>query len=259
MDDHQPVSVPVGGRAPGTLSLGSRSLEPRGLPRGDGNVSRSFVVHSQRERILDALANLSSAQGYGASTIPEIVQEAAVSVQAFYEHFSGKEDVFLVAYEIGHRKARAIVERAYKSQEDWPEGVRAGIAALFDFLASEPSFAHLAIVDALTASPKTATAAQEGTGAYARLLEPGLELGVSGDSARPGANTHSGNHKNQPAPTSAKAHDNAPASITVEATTSALLELCMAYVATERVRELPSLAALASDLALRPFLTVPVS
>ena len=112
----QVSTAPVGGRAPGTLSLGSRAIERRGLPRGEGNVSRSFVVHNQRERILDALANLAAAKGFGATTIPEIVQEAAVSVQAFYEHFSGKEDAFLVAYELGHRKALAIVERAYEAQ-----------------------------------------------------------------------------------------------------------------------------------------------
>ncbi|HEY3970888.1 MAG TPA: TetR/AcrR family transcriptional regulator, partial [Solirubrobacteraceae bacterium] len=138
----QDSTVLVGGRAPGTLSLGSRAIERRGLPRGDGNVSRSFVVHNQRERILDALANLAVAKGFGATTIPEIVQEAAVSVQAFYEHFSGKEDAFLVAYELGHRKALAIVERAYEVQDDWPTAVRAGVAMLLEFLAAEPAYAH---------------------------------------------------------------------------------------------------------------------
>lgn len=219
-------TVPVGGRAPGTLSLGSRAMERRGLPRGEGNVSRSFVVHNQRERILDALANLSAAKGYGATTIPEIVQEAAVSVQAFYEHFSGKEDAFLVAYELGHRKALAIVERAYESQEDWPEAVHAGIAVLLDFLASEPAYAHLALIDALTASPKAAAVAQDGMMAYAGMLEPGLNLGANGDR---------------------------PATVAVEATTGALLELCFVYVVKERTRELPSLGALADDIALRPF------
>jgi AcrR family transcriptional regulator len=223
------TAIPVGGRAPGTLSLGSRALERRGLPRGEGNVSRSFVVHNQRERILDALANLSAAKGYGATTIPEIVQEAAVSVQAFYEHFSGKEDAFLVAYEIGHRKALAIVERAYESQEDWPAAVRAGIAALLDFLASEPAYAHLALIDALTASPKAAAVAHEGMNAYAGMLEPGLESSINGS---------------------------APTAVTVEATAGALLELCFVYVATERTRELPNLAALAGDIALRPFVGV---
>jgi AcrR family transcriptional regulator len=193
-------------------------------------VSRSFVVHNQRERILDALANLSAAKGYGATTIPEIVREAAVSVQAFYEHFSGKDDAFLVAYEIGHRKALAIVERAYESREDWPAAVRAGVAALLDFLASEPSYAHLALIDALTASPKAATVAHEGMNGYAGMLEPGLELSDA-------------DH---------------PPPVAVEATACVLLELCFVYVADERARELPALAELACDLALRPFATMSV-
>jgi AcrR family transcriptional regulator len=222
---------PVGGRAPGTLSLGSRAIERRGLPRGEGNVSRSFVVHNQRERILDALANLSAAEGFGATTIPEIVREAAVSVQAFYEHFSGKEDVFLVAYELGHRKALAIVERAYEAQTNWPMAVRAGIVALFEFLASEPSYAHLALIDALTASPKAAAVAHDGMNAYAWMLEPGLEADVK---------------------------DIPSAAVAVEATVGALLELCFVYAAAERTRELPSSSEFAAEIALRPFAGVNV-
>jgi AcrR family transcriptional regulator len=225
------AAVPIGGRAPGTLSLSSRAIERRGLPRGEGNVSRSFVIHNQRERIIDALANLAAAKGYGATTIPEIVQEAAVSVQAFYEHFSGKEDTFLVAYEIGHRKALAIVERAYESQEDWPSAVRAGIAVLLEFLASEPAYAHLALIDALTASPKAAAVAHEGMSSYAGMLEPGLQFSVNG---------------------------NSPNAVSVEATTGALLELCFVYVASERTRELPRLTEIACEIALRPFVGIGV-
>jgi AcrR family transcriptional regulator len=225
------ATVPVGGRAPGTLSLSSRAIERRGLPRGEGNVSRSFVVHNQRERILDALANLSAAKGYGATTIPEIVQEAAVSVQAFYEHFSGKEDAILVAYELGHRKALAIVERAYESEEDWPAAVRAGIAALLDFLASEPAYAHLALIDSLTASPKAATAAYQAMSGYAAMLEPGLELTANG----------------QP-----------PLAVAVEATAGALFELCFVYVVSERTRELRGLTDVAEYIALQPFADVSV-
>jgi AcrR family transcriptional regulator len=224
-------TAPVGGRAPGTLSLGSRAIERRGLPRGEGNVSRSFVVHNQRERILDALANLAAAKGYGATTIPEIVQEAAVSVQAFYEHFSGKEDAFLVAYELGHRKALAIVERAYEAQEDWPTAVRVGAATLLEFLAAEPAYAHLALIDALTASPKAATVAYDGMNAYAWMLEPGLEPNLNG---------------------------NPPTSVAVEATTGALLELCFVYVVAERARELPRLSDFAAEIILRPFAGVDV-
>ena len=223
------ATVAVGGRAPGTLSLNSRAIERRGLPRGEGNVSRSFVVHNQRERILDALANLSAAKGYGATTIPEIVQEAAVSVQAFYEHFSGKEDAFLVAYELGHRKALAIVERAYESSEDWPAAVRGGIAVLLEFLASEPAYAHLALIDALTASPKAAAMAYRAMNGYAAMLEPGLIADGQPQMA-----------------------------IAVEATTAALFELCFVHVASEQARELPDLTDIAEYIALQPFVDASV-
>lgn len=223
--------TPVGGRAPGTLSLGSRAIERRGLPRGEGNVSRSFVVHNQRERILDALTNLAAAKGFGATTIPEIVQEAAVSVQAFYEHFSGKEDAFLVAYELGHRKALAIVERAYDAQEDWPAAVRAGVLTLLEFLAAEPAYSDLALIEALTASPKAAAVAHDGMNAYAWMLEPGLESNLN---------------------------SSPPTTVAVEATAGVLLELCFVYVAAERTRELPSLSDFAAEIALRPFAGVNV-
>jgi AcrR family transcriptional regulator len=226
----QAAQPPVGGRAPGTLSLSSGAVERRGLPRGEGNVSRSFVVHSQRERILDALANLSAAEGYGATTIPEIVREAAVSVQAFYEHFAGKEDAFLVAYEIGHRKALALVERAYGTREQWADAVRAAVATLLDFLASEPAYAHLALIDAPTAGAKAAGIAQDSLTAYASMLAPGVE-----------------GHEQEPW-----------GAVAPEATASVLLELCFVYVSAERARELPSLQGLACEVTLRPFASLSV-
>lgn len=224
------LEAPLGGRAPGTLSLSSRASERRGLPRGEGNVSRSFVIHSQRERILDALANIAAVEGYGATTIPEIVREAAVSVQAFYEHFSGKEDAFLVAYEIGHRKALAIVERAYEAQDSWPAAVRGGIATLLAFLASEPAYARLALIDALTASPKAATIAHDGLVAYSAMLEPRID----------------------------SAEREPWIALAPEATASALLELCFVYVSSERAKELPRLEDLACEIALRPFASLSV-
>ena len=60
----RPSSSPseiVGGRAPGTLSPRSTSTRRRAANRRTPSLSRSFLVHSQRERILDAVAQLSAA------------------------------------------------------------------------------------------------------------------------------------------------------------------------------------------------------
>jgi AcrR family transcriptional regulator len=214
-----------GGRAPGTLAPHGKLRARRGLARGDQNVSRSFVVHSQRERILDAVANLTATDGYAELKVENIAEQAAVSLNAFYEHFVGKEDALLVAFEVGHAKALAAVEAVYTAEDDWRHGVRAAIAALFEFLASEPAFAHMALVDALTATARTAERSNVAVSAYAPMLVP-----------RPGEGV-----------------DTQPAAITVEAVASAIYEMCLDYALKGRIRELPELTVLATYMALAPF------
>jgi AcrR family transcriptional regulator len=215
-----------GGRAPGTLAPHQRLSRRRGLPGGDQNVSRSFVVHSQRERILDAVANLTAAHGYAELKVEDIAEQAAVSLNAFYEHFAGKEDAFLVAYEIGHAKALGCAERAYAGEDDWRLGVRAGLRALFDFLAAEPSFAHIALVDALIATARTAERSYIGVDGLARMLVPGLEE-APGQSPR--------------------------APVTIEVIAGGIFDLCLHYAFQGRIGELPELVPSATYIALAPF------
>jgi AcrR family transcriptional regulator len=216
-----------GGRAPGSLSLGAAASGRRKLPRGENGMSRSFVVHSQRERILDAVANLTARKGYAALTVEGIAAEAAVSLQAFYEHFSGKEDAFLVAYEIGHDKALALVEQAYRLQSDWRLGVRAGISTLFRFMAGEPTYAHLAMMDVLAATERTAERALKGAGSYAQMLLPGLDYSPDGKR---------------------------PPEVTVEAIAGGLFELCLHHALQDRMWELPTMVPRATYFALTPFI-----
>jgi AcrR family transcriptional regulator len=216
----------AGGRAPGTLYPHLRTDEGRGLARGRANVSRSLVVHSQRERILDAVANLTTERGYAGLTCERIAEEAAISLQAFYAHFTGKEDAFLVAYEVGHHRSLAAVQRACDAQGDWERGVRAGIGALFEFLAGEPAFAHMAIVDALTATHRTADRGAKGAVAYARMLAPDLRE------------------------TKLQAR---PPRVILEAVSGGLFELCFSQALRDRVRLLPELLPAATYFALAPF------
>jgi AcrR family transcriptional regulator len=215
-----------GGRAPGTLAphplLGGR----RGLPRGDQNVSRSFVVESQRARILDAVANLVASEGYAGLKVEEIAEHAAVSLVAFYEHYADKEDAFLVAYEIGLGKALSSVERAYATQDDWRLAIRAGIGALFRFLATERSFAHIALLDGLIATPRTAERAHYGVSAIARLLVPSED----------------------------QTHGLVPPAVTVEAIAGGLFELGLHYALAGKLADLPELVPTATYIALAPFI-----
>jgi AcrR family transcriptional regulator len=215
----------TGGRAPGSLWPPVSPSRKRGL-RGESVGSRSFVVHSQRERVLDAVATLSESKGYTAVTVKDIAGQAAVSLDAFYEHFAGKEDAFLVAYEIGHGKSLAAVERACDSAPDWRSAARDAIAALFEFLACEPAFAHLALVDARVATARIAERANRGMGAYARMLQL-LRQAASSDSPL------------EP--------------VAVEAILGGVFELCLSCTLQQRVETLPQLLPLATYFVLAPF------
>jgi AcrR family transcriptional regulator len=215
-----------GGRAPGTLA--SSSGGDLGLVRGSmNNVLRSFASHSQRERIVDAVANLTAAGGYADLTVEKLAAEAAMSLQTFYEHFKSKEEALLFTYEVGHARGLALVERAYAAQSDWPSGVKAANAALMQYLGSEPAFAKLALLHMLIATPRTAERANAGISEYLSVLEPGFE--------------ETSEHRRPPA-------------ITVEAIGGGLFELMYHYVMRDRVHEMPMATTHATYIALAPFI-----
>jgi AcrR family transcriptional regulator len=213
-----------GGRAPGTLTPRSR----RGQAQRTGyNPSRGFIVHNQRERILDAATNLTAANGYGALTVEDIAAEAAVSLAAFYEHFESKEDAFIVAYELGHTRALDVAERALEDAPDWRTGVRDSLVGLASYLACEPAFAQLALMGATVATPRAAEISEKGQAAYTQLLEPGLAEMPKSSRLAP---------------------------LALDATVGGLQEVFLHYCTQGRIAQLPEMAVDVTYVALAPFI-----
>jgi AcrR family transcriptional regulator len=123
------------------------------LPPGRHGLPRDFVVHNQRERLIAGLAEAVAEKGYGGTTIADITRHAAVSRRTFYEHFEGKDECFVAAFDTVTEQMRERVDEAFKAEDDWPVATRAGIQAMLVFLASEPNLARLAMVEALVAGP----------------------------------------------------------------------------------------------------------
>jgi AcrR family transcriptional regulator len=123
------------------------------LPPGRHGLPREFVVHNQRERLIAGLAEAVAEHGYGGTTIAHITRHAAVSRRTFYEHFAGKDECFVAAYDAVMAELRGRVDSAYEAEPEWSEAVRAGLEAMLDFLAAEPNLARLSMVEALVAGP----------------------------------------------------------------------------------------------------------
>lgn len=148
------------------------------LPPGRHGLPREFVVHNQRERLIAGLAEAIAENGYASTTIAHITRHAAVSRRTFYEHFSSKDECFVSAYDTVMEQLRERVDAAYREQEEWPQAVRAGIAAMLAFLAAEPNLARLCMVESLVAGPVVV----ERYDAAIRGLVPYLETGREGRS-----------------------------------------------------------------------------
>lgn len=211
----------VGGRAPGTLTLAPNGYQPPA-----GRRSAGYVHHANRERILDAVAQLNYAHGYTSLAARSLAERADVSERAFLAHFKSMDDAFATAVEVGHMKGQAIVDRARADAPDWGTGVRRAVCALLEFLACEPYFTRLAFVDAPLAGPAMARRTYEHAGAYARLLLDG-------------------------APQRRR-----PPRLAPEAALHSLFELVFHHSAQSKVEDLLNLIPVASYLALAPFLGV---
>ena len=71
----------------------------RRLPRGRHPLSREEVEADQRLRILVAVADTMSAQGYVNTPVADIISSAGVSRATYYSMFSDKLDAFLAAFD----------------------------------------------------------------------------------------------------------------------------------------------------------------
>jgi AcrR family transcriptional regulator len=130
-------------------SGGQVSAQP--LPKGRHGLSRQFIASNQRERLLDAIANVVAAKGYAATRVADITEYAGVSRKTFYELFDDKEDCFLAAYDaitalLMDSMARGLAAVADRS---WEEQVSALLGEFLRFLAAEPAFARMCIVEVL--------------------------------------------------------------------------------------------------------------
>jgi AcrR family transcriptional regulator len=140
---------------------------------------RAFVVENQRERILSAVGDVVSVAGYREMSVEDVIVTAGVSRRTFYEHFKNKEDAFLAAYDAVLLQLLSLVQSAIDAEQTFPARMRAGLSAFLDFLAREPGFARMCIVEALAAGPEAIARRNGAMTAFATLIsENAREIGT---------------------------------------------------------------------------------
>jgi AcrR family transcriptional regulator len=141
------------------------------LPPGRHGLSRDAVAESQRERLLNGIVEAVATHGYNATTIAQLTEAASVSRRTFYEHFSGKEECFLAAYEVIAEHIQEALREA-GAEPFWPARVRAILATLLAVFAADPTVARFLLLESLAAGGEVADRHRASLRCFAELLRP---------------------------------------------------------------------------------------
>ena len=116
-------------------------------------MSAKGLKRSQRERLVDAMIELSARHGYQALSIAQISSHAGVSSATFYEQFEDKEECLLAAYRASARRVLGEME-LIASQSTWTDAAEDALETLLAALHEHADAGRVLLVETRAAGPR---------------------------------------------------------------------------------------------------------
>jgi AcrR family transcriptional regulator len=145
------------------------------LPRGRHGLPRELVERSQRERLLAAVVRVTVERGYASTTVADILGEAGVGRESFYELFDDKLDCMLAAHKILLDNLEEQVRAGYAEDGPWPQRVRKSLSVTLDWFAADPDAARFTLVELSTTGPAFRSIFQAGFARFIALVDEGFD------------------------------------------------------------------------------------
>lgn len=145
------------------------------LPRGRHGLPREIVIRSQRERLLAAVVNVTASKGYEATTVGDILEEAGVGRETFYELFDDKRSCMLAAHAILVDDLEAKVRSAYIAPGSWVDRVRDSLAVALEWFSRDPAVARFTLIELAAVGPEARTRFQADFTRFIGLMDEGLD------------------------------------------------------------------------------------
>jgi AcrR family transcriptional regulator len=153
----------------------SEDLRRWRLPRGRHGLPREIVTRSQRERLLAAVVRVTASRSYEATTVADILEEAGVGRETFYELFDDKRTCMLAAHTILVDDLEATVKDAYIQPEPWVDRVRNGLSAALEWFSRDPAVARFTLIELVAVGPAARTRFQADFTRFIKLMDEGLD------------------------------------------------------------------------------------
>jgi TetR/AcrR family transcriptional regulator len=124
------------------------------LPRGPHQLDPDEVAANQRRRMYGAMIEAVAANGYGRTSVKQVVTLAGVSRRAFYEQFANKEECFLATLDLIAAQAMDGIAASYRSaQGTLEQRLAAALSKFAEVVKLNPKGSRLMLVDAPSAGP----------------------------------------------------------------------------------------------------------
>jgi AcrR family transcriptional regulator len=160
------------------MNDGPEDLRRWRLPRGRHGLPRELVERSQRERLLAGVVRVTVANGYEKMTVGDILGEAGVGRESFYELFDDKLDCMLAAHKVLVDSLAERVREVYLTEGPWPQRVRDSLQATLEWFAADSDVAHFLLIDVSTIGPPFRPIFQAEYARFVELFDEGREAGA---------------------------------------------------------------------------------
>lgn len=147
------------------------------LPRGRHGLPRELVTRSQRERLLAAVVRVTATRGFEATTVADILEEAGVGRESFYELFEDKLDCMMEAHKLLLGDLEQRVRDAYTGPGEWSERIVAALEAALRWFAADPPAARFTLVELAAIGSASRPRFQIGFTRFTKLIEEGRANG----------------------------------------------------------------------------------
>ncbi len=140
---------------------------------------------ARRRQLLDAATAVFVARGYHAAAMDEIAERAGVSKPVLYQHFPGKQELYLALLDESVDRLVEAVTGAIRATSDNRERVNATFAAYFGYVAEHSGTFKLVFESDLTSDPAVRNKLAEAERVCAQLISQVIkeDAGLADDEA----------------------------------------------------------------------------
>jgi AcrR family transcriptional regulator len=148
---------------------------------------RAYGIRSEREQVLAAMLQVVSARGYETTTVAEVIARAGVSQGTFDQHFEGKQQCFLAAFDAAIDVAVAYTSNSYEAAagRPWPDRVAAGLEALVELFSAEAEIIRMAMVEMTAIGEDPRVRYRDALGRFEQFLAEGHAYSPQGGQLPP--------------------------------------------------------------------------